>query len=95
MGTNWIYSITTDWDHGTVKFFWKIKAAVISGQAAVISGLDRIGNVQTLLTNLPGRFVNNVCTLLKIWNGLRGTIFSGLDHRNNYYVATQQQVLCT
>ena len=47
--------------------FEKQKAAVKSGQAAVISGQDRIGNVKTLLTNLPGRFVNNVCTLLKIW----------------------------
>ena len=23
-----------------------------------------VGNVQTLLINLPGRFINNVCTLL-------------------------------
>ena len=68
MGTNWIYSITTDLDQGTVdcQVFEKRKAAVKSGQAAVISGQDRIGNVQTFLTNLPGRLVNNVCTLLKI-----------------------------
>ena len=64
-----------------------LETALYIRDHTVKSGHDRIGNVQTLLINLPSGFINNVCTLLN------GALFF-LDSLLNHDVATQQQV-CT